>query len=77
MSDTEAVKIPPAVMKIDDPSGLEPCDECGSAGLWRVVFERGELVFCGHDAVKRGFVPRSASHAAYENENKKTGSALS
>jgi hypothetical protein len=63
-----------AVLRIDDPSVLESCDKCGSAGLWRIVLTRGELVFCAHDAVAQGFVSRAESHAAYENESRTKGS---
>lgn len=57
----------PAVLKIDDPTSLEVCDRCSSTALWRVVFTKGELTFCGHHAVAYGFVARGESHAAYEN----------
>jgi hypothetical protein len=65
----------PAVLKIDNPAAaIETCDRCGGAALWRVVFVKGELLFCGHHAVKNGFVSPDTSHAAYQNENKSKGS---
>lgn len=66
----------PAVLKIDDPSGLESCDTggCPANALWRVVFTSGELAFCGSHAVAFGYVPRATSHVAYENESKSKGS---
>ena len=69
-----AAPAPPAVLSIDDPTGLDPCDKCGSAGLWRIVLTTGELVFCGHHAVSNGFIPRAESHTAYESEHKSKGS---
>lgn len=69
--DTQVMTTPtappsPVVMKIDDPSGLEQCDLCVGTGLWRIIFPKGELVFCAHHGVSAGYVSRSASHAAYE-----------
>ena len=66
----------PAVLPIDNPSGLETCDTggCPANALWRIVFTRGELVLCGNHAVTAGFVPFKGAHAAYANENKSKGS---
>jgi hypothetical protein len=66
----------PAVLPIDNPSGLEGCDYggCPANALWRVVFAKGELTFCGNHAVSAGYVKRETSHAAYANENKSKGS---
>jgi hypothetical protein len=73
----EALNLPvPAVLPIDEPSGLETCDYggCPANALWRVVFAKGELVFCGSHGVKAGYVQRATSHVVYENENKSKGS---
>ena len=66
----------PAVLPIDEPSGLETCDYggCPANALWRIVFAKGELVFCGSHGVKAGYVQRATSHVVYENENKSKGS---
>jgi hypothetical protein len=55
----------PAVLKIDDPSGMETCDRCPQNALWRVVYESGELTLCGHHARAYGFAGED-SHSAYQ-----------
>jgi hypothetical protein len=56
----------PAILKIDDPGGLELCDRCPQSALWRVVYEPGELLFCGHHARAYGFAGGD-SHSAYQH----------
>lgn len=69
----------PVAERIVKPSALEVCDRCGADALWRVTFpyainNNGELLFCGHHAVKHGFAKAGDAHAAYATENKQKGS---
>ncbi len=65
----------PVAVRIARPSLLETCDRCGAAALWRIHVAGGELLFCGHDAVKAGLVKIDVAHAAYRNENRQKGSS--
>jgi hypothetical protein len=56
----------PAVARIDPPNRLETCDRCEQIALWRVTYEPGELLFCGHHARAYGFAGGD-SHSAYQH----------
>lgn len=64
----------PVAERIAKPNALELCDRCGADALWRLRVTGGEVLFCGHHAVKAGLVNRTESHTAYQNEDKTKGS---
>jgi hypothetical protein len=68
---------PPVLLaeRIAKPNALETCDRCGADALWRLRVAGGEVLFCGHHAVKAGLVKWDTAHAAYQDENKQKGSA--
>jgi hypothetical protein len=61
--------------RIAKPNCLELCDRCGANALWRLRVAGGELLFCGHHAVKAGLVKIDTSHTAYQTDNRQKGSA--